>query len=110
MFNLICPKCGSNRIHHSRRRDFVEKILAPVGARTRRCHACDSRFLQLGASLMRIDDVRRALRRVTLGVGVLLAAVLVLAVILWIDRAQSNQGPESFWKTRGGAGTALQSC
>jgi hypothetical protein len=95
MSNLTCPKCGSDRVHRSRRRDFMEKILAPVGGKTRRCHACDSRFMQLGGSLVRIVDLRAALRRVALAAGVLLAAALVLVVILWIDRAQSSPAPES---------------
>jgi hypothetical protein len=109
--SLICPRCGSNRVHRSRRRDLAEKILAPAGARPRRCHGCDSRFVQIGALLIRVAEFRRAVRRATLGAGVLLAAVLVLAAILWIDRAQSNATPESLWMApTGGTQSTLRAC
>ena len=111
IFHPTCPKCGGDRIYRSRRRNLIEKVLALAGAKTRRCHACDARFVQLGGSLIRVTDVRAALGRIAFAGGVLIAAALVLAVILWIDRAQSNSAPESRLTAPGAAGQlAWRSC
>lgn len=48
-----CPRCGSARIHRSRRRTLLEKAMSPFGAWTRRCHDCGLRFVRfLGATIV----------------------------------------------------------
>jgi hypothetical protein len=39
-----CPKCGSDRLHHSHRRGPVEQFLYIFGTQIRRCHACRLRY------------------------------------------------------------------
>src|SRR6266478_1873417 len=41
-----CPQCTSQRIHQSRRRGNVERILAMLFVRPFRCERCDSRFFR----------------------------------------------------------------
>jgi hypothetical protein len=44
---MCCPNCDSTRIHHSKRRGFVEKvILAVLYVRPFRCERCDQRFFR----------------------------------------------------------------
>ena len=90
MSDPICPNCGSGRIHHSRRRTLTEKLIAPAGGKVRRCHACNWRFVQLGGSLIRTADFRAALRGVTFATGLVLAAALLLAAIIWIGRTEAS--------------------
>jgi len=42
-----CPRCGSARIHRSRHRTPLERLLSFTGAWIRRCHDCRFRFLRL---------------------------------------------------------------
>ena len=62
-----------------------------------RCHACDSRFVQFGGSLIRVAHLRGAFGNITLAAVVLLAVAAVLAAILLIDRAQSSPTTEFRW-------------
>ena len=41
-----CPQCTSQRIHQSRRRWIIERILAMLFVRAFRCERCDSRFFR----------------------------------------------------------------
>ena len=69
-------------------------MLAIVGARIRRCHACSVRFAMLFNSAVYIDDGRRALRRATLLLLLMLAGVaLVGLVLLWFTKKQAAVGP-----------------
>ena len=44
---LACPKCGTERIHFSRRKGIVEKrILSAIQVRPYRCESCDFRFFR----------------------------------------------------------------
>ena len=43
-----CPKCGSLRVHRSRRRGILEGILFSMGAAVCRCHDCRTRRAWLG--------------------------------------------------------------
>jgi len=44
---IFCPHCESARIHQSRRKGIVEKIiLATLFIRPFRCEYCDSRFFR----------------------------------------------------------------
>ena len=71
-----------------------ERLLAIVGARIRRCHACNVRFALLFNSVIYIDDGRRALRRVALLLLLMLAgAALVILVMLWFMNKQAAIGP-----------------
>jgi predicted Zn-ribbon and HTH transcriptional regulator len=43
-----CPRCRSERIHLSRRRGFVERVLlAMVFVKPLRCERCDFRFFRV---------------------------------------------------------------
>ena len=41
-----CPQCTSQRIHQSRRRGIMERILAMMFVRPFRCERCDLRFFR----------------------------------------------------------------
>jgi hypothetical protein len=41
-----CPLCKSRRIHQSRRRGVIERIVAMLSVRPFRCGRCDSRFFR----------------------------------------------------------------
>ena len=44
-----CPKCGSIRVHRSRRRGITENTLAITGADICRCHDCRARQAWFGS-------------------------------------------------------------
>jgi predicted RNA-binding Zn-ribbon protein involved in translation (DUF1610 family) len=47
-----CPRCGSARIHRSRRRTITERTMSVLGVWTRRCHDCGLRFVRfLGVTI-----------------------------------------------------------
>jgi hypothetical protein len=89
----ICPSCGAPGVHRSHRKGFTERLLALVGARVRRCHACNVRFARLFSSTVYIDDARRVLRRVSLVFLMLAGAALVLIIMLWLMHKQAAIGP-----------------
>ena len=40
----VCPKCGGNRVHHSRLRSWIERMRKAVTAQVPfRCHSCEWR-------------------------------------------------------------------
>jgi hypothetical protein len=43
-----CPKCGSARVHRSRRHSILDHVLAGLGAQLRRCHDCRCRYAWFG--------------------------------------------------------------
>jgi len=89
-----CPSCGAIKVYRSRRKGITERLLAVVGARIRRCHACNVRFALLFNSALFIDDGRRALRRATLLVLLMLTGVaLVGLMMLWFMGRQAAVGP-----------------
>jgi hypothetical protein len=69
-----------------------------VGAKIRRCHACNARFARLFNSAVYIDDARRALVRAALVLLMLAGAALVVVVMLWFMKKQAAIGPsDCFW-------------
>jgi len=57
---LSCPLCRSKRIHRSRRKGVMERvILAMIFIRPFRCERCDSRFFRRSLSA-NPDPARRA--------------------------------------------------
>jgi hypothetical protein len=51
-----CPKCGSVRVHRSRRSGLGEYLLARLGAEVCRCHDCRSRQAWFGANPIRLPE------------------------------------------------------
>jgi hypothetical protein len=56
--NLVrhCPKCGSVRVHRSRRRGPLERVIAGLGAEICRCHDCCLRRAWFGVSPVPIGN------------------------------------------------------
>jgi len=56
--NLLrhCPKCGSVRVHRSRRRGPIEGLIAGLGAEICRCHDCCLRKAWFGISPLPIGN------------------------------------------------------
>jgi hypothetical protein len=84
MIDAICLQCGSDKMRRSKRRNTLEKLLAPLGGKMHRCHHCDSRYLQLGASWLRLDDFRSVFLTVRTGAVLVAALGLVLAAVIWL--------------------------
>jgi hypothetical protein len=93
MADIHCLQCGSLRVRQSRRHSPMEYAIALAGWRVRRCHDCNTRFLQFGRSLVRTNSLK------WLGKGLLLAALVaaavgvVIAAILWFGHSQSPAAP-----------------
>ena len=51
-----CPKCGSVRVHRSRRRGPIEPLIAWMGAEICRCHDCCARKAWFGVSPIPIGN------------------------------------------------------
>lgn len=51
-----CPKCGSVRVHQSRRKGFFEGLLAWLGGEICRCHDCCCRKAWFGGSPVPIGN------------------------------------------------------
>lgn len=51
-----CPRCGSIRVHRSRRRGPLEQLLATMGGAICRCHDCCARQAWFGASPIPIGN------------------------------------------------------
>lgn len=88
MPEIHCLECGSARVHRSRRRSSIEYAIALAGCRVRRCHDCNTRFLQFGRSLVKANSLK-GLRKRLLYTALAAAAVgLVVAAILWFGHSQ----------------------
>ena len=88
-----CPSCGALSVHRSHRKGITERLLALVGAKIRRCHACNARFARLFNSAVYIDDARRALVRAAILLLMLAGTTVVVLVMLWFMRKQAAIGP-----------------
>ena len=95
MTNTSCAQCGSPRIHRSRHRHPVERVVTMLGGNLRRCHNCNSRFIRLGGSLLRMTDLRRVSQRLALAIAMVLAAAVIMITILWFSRAQSSPSSDA---------------
>jgi hypothetical protein len=96
MPEIHCLECGSVRVHRSRRRSPIEYAIALAGCRVRRCHDCNTRFLQFGRSLVKANSLK-SLRKSLLYAALAAAAVgLVVAAILWFGHSQSPSPVEGF--------------
>jgi predicted RNA-binding Zn-ribbon protein involved in translation (DUF1610 family) len=51
---ITCPRCGSTRVHRSRRKNVLDRVLSLLGAQVRRCHDCRSRQAWFGWVSIRI--------------------------------------------------------
>lgn len=88
-----CPSCGALSVHRSHRKGITEHLLAVIGAKIRRCHACNARFARLFSSAVYIDDARHALVRAAILLLMLAGATVVVLVMLWFMRKQAAIGP-----------------
>lgn len=66
-----CPKCGSVRVHRSRRRGLFEALLDSLGADIQRCHDCRTRHAWFGVTPLRLGG--------TAGEGSSLTSLLLFA-------------------------------
>jgi len=89
----ICPNCGTPRVHRSHCKGLTERLFLLVGARVRRCRACDVRFARLFGSTVYIDDARRVLRRVAIVLFMAAGVVLVLIMVLRLINEQAAIRP-----------------
>jgi hypothetical protein len=89
MAETHCLQCGSPRVHRSRRRSPIEYAITLAGWRVRRCHDCNTRFLQFGRSLMTAKRFKRVGKRLLFVALAATAVGLVVAAILWFGHSQS---------------------
>jgi len=79
---LHCPKCGSVRVHRSRRRGAIEYVLAACGADVRRCHDCRARQAWFGGLPIRLSSASSDQPR--LGLAIYFAGFIACVAILWL--------------------------
>lgn len=79
--NHHCPKCGSIRVHRSRRRGIVEYVLARLGAEICRCHDCRARQAWIGSFPVRISAA--AADEPRLGLALYCAGLLACVLLVW---------------------------
>ena len=77
-----CPKCGSIRVHRSRRRGPLERVLAALGASICRCHDCCGRQAWFGLSPVPIGN-RDPNTNPVLSLAVLLTGAAASVGFLW---------------------------
>jgi len=93
MTETQCSQCGSSRLRRSRRRSFAEYAIALAGWRVRRCHECNTRFLQFGRSLVKANRLKQARKRLLFAALAAAAVGLVVAAILWFGHSQPPASP-----------------
>ena len=76
-----CPKCGSIRVHRSRRRGIFEYALAWVGAETCRCHDCRCRQAWFGAFPVRLSGAVSGEPR--LGLALYGTGFIACVLLIW---------------------------
>ncbi len=84
-----CPRCGALKAHHTHRKGNTEYLLAFLGGRIRRCHACNLRFARLFDSVVYIEDARRVVRAAALSLLMLVGAALFTLLLLWLMKGQT---------------------
>jgi hypothetical protein len=77
-----CPKCGSVRVHRSRRRGPIEMVLGALGAVICRCHDCCGRQAWFGVSPVPIGN-RDPNANPIVSLAILLTGVGASAAFLW---------------------------
>jgi hypothetical protein len=55
----------------------------------RRCHDCNSRYLQLGSSQVHVKDLSRISERFLVVFTMAIATALIVAAIVWFSHSQS---------------------
>jgi hypothetical protein len=97
MKRACCLKCGSFRLHVSRRRSWLEYAAALSGWRMRRCQDCNTRFLQCGNLLVPTNHLKRIQHRILLGAAVIGALGAVLAAILYFGHLETAAAAEGIF-------------
>lgn len=77
-----CPKCGSVRVHRSRRRGPIESLIAGLGAEICRCHDCCLRRAWFGLSPIPIGN-RDPEGSPWTGLAILVSGGVVLVLLLF---------------------------
>jgi predicted RNA-binding Zn-ribbon protein involved in translation (DUF1610 family) len=86
--NLVrhCPKCGSVRVHRSRRRGPVERLLTWFGANICRCHDCRARQAWFGLSPVPVGNADPEAPS-WIGLAMLCSACLgATGILVWVLR------------------------
>jgi len=79
-----CPRCGSDRIHHSHRRGSWERILHALGGQIRRCHSCSGRHAWFGLKGIPLGRGRTRAGALSAVVVVGTGLIVFLTVFWWI--------------------------
>lgn len=90
-----CPQCGSNRVHRSRRSRLTERMVVLAGGNLRRCHDCNTRYVTFGNSIVRPRDIRKVGNRCLLVLGMGVAAIVIMASVIWLSHSQASSNNES---------------
>jgi len=83
--NLVrhCPKCGSVRVHRSRRHGPIEKLLTGLGGTICRCHDCCARQAWFGLSPIPIGN-RDPQAPAWAGIAMFGSGCAGLALVWWV--------------------------
>jgi hypothetical protein len=88
----VCPACGVSRVYRSHRRQPMDWAFSLVGARPRRCHACNTRFFRLFNWMIPSRSAHRFARKLG-AFALILAAAAIVALILLSFGAHFNAAP-----------------
>ena len=77
-----CPKCGSVRVHRSRRRGVFEALLDSLGAEIQRCHDCRARRAWFGVTPLRLSGTSGESSSLT-SLLLFAAGSLACVVLVW---------------------------
>jgi hypothetical protein len=89
----VCPACGVARVYRSHRRKPLDWAFSLVGARLRRCHACNTRFFRLFAWTIPSRSAHRFARKLGAFVLILAAAAIVALILLTFGAHFSTAPP-----------------
>lgn len=78
-----CPKCGSIRVHPSRRQGPVENLLATLGGTICRCHDCCARRVWFGLAALPIGN-RDPETPPWTGIAMFGSSCAALALVWWV--------------------------
>ena len=77
-----CPKCGSVRVHRSRRRGMLDASLNAMGADILRCHDCRARQAWFGVTPLRLRGTQGDGPALT-GVVLFATGSVVCVLLIW---------------------------
>ena len=88
-----CPTCGSSRVRRSHRSGNLEKFLALLGGKVRRCEACRARFVRFWFWTLNSEHAQRQMRQAWYLCLMLAGSASLVLFLLWLVNRESGGPP-----------------